>query len=559
MSQAALPRKKRKQQARGPVASSTAPVTAPFETPTTKTIELRPAYALALPLIFTLALAGMGALPTIYRNPNLAWSFWGTAGALLVWNAWLLAASRAHARTLTLELVARKQHYLQACAQGSVFLYWGWYFREVYDSAHLIVAQLLFAYAFDILLAWSRRNTYTLGFGPFPVIFSINLFLWFKPDWFYFQFLMIAVGFAAKELIRWQRDGRRVHIFNPSSFPLGLFSLGLLLTHSTSITWGQEIANTQELPPYIRLWIFLIALPGQYLFGVTTMTMAAVATVMLFNLAYLAIFGSYFFIDAYVPAAVFLGMHLLFTDPSTSPRTELGRIMFGVLYGLGVVTLFSILEQFGAPTFYDKLLAVPVMNLCVQGIDAFARSPALRRIDPARLGPALAPRRRHLVYMGIWAVVFVLMSDPGYWLRPRRWIPFWEQACSVGSHNACPKLGRIVTQYCSQGSGWACNELGVLKSEGRVRSRIPAEEAFRTACLVGFSAGCENARAATETGARTFQRRPPRLIDYPILLQEGNGQLTDKTPDELYEGACKQGWKDACGKVNLPPTGSPGE
>ena len=76
----------------------------------------------------------------------------------------------------------------------------------------------LFAYAFDALLAWSRRDTYTLGFGPFPIIFSTNLFLWFKPDWFYLQFLMMAVGFAAKELIRWNKDGRRVHIFNPSSF-----------------------------------------------------------------------------------------------------------------------------------------------------------------------------------------------------------------------------------------------------------------------------------------------------------------------------------------------------
>ena len=118
-------------------------------------------------------------------------------------------------RVFTLEIALRKQHYLQACAQGSVLLYWGWYWRPVYESAQLIAAQLVFAYAFDMLLAWSRRDTYTLGFGPFPVIFSINLFLWFKPDWFYLQFLMVAVGFAAKELIRWNKDGRRVHIFNP--------------------------------------------------------------------------------------------------------------------------------------------------------------------------------------------------------------------------------------------------------------------------------------------------------------------------------------------------------
>jgi len=488
----------------------------------------------------------------IHRNPRLAWSFWGAGAALLAWNAWLLAASRLHPRTFVLEIIARKQHYLQACAQGSVLLYWGWYFREVYDSAPLLVAQLLFAYAFDILLAWSRRDTYTFGFGPFPVIFSINLFLWFKPDWFYLQFVMIAVGFAAKELIRWEKDGRRVHIFNPSSFPLGLFSLGLLVTGNTAITWGQEIANTFERPPYIRLWIFLIALPGQYLFGVTTMTMSAVVTVMLFNLAYFGIFGTYFFVEAYVPAAVFLGMHLLFTDPSTSPRTELGRIMFGILYGLGVVTLFSILEHFGEPTFYDKLLAVPVMNLCIQGIDGLARSSVLRRFDPATLGRTLAPRRRNLVYMMVWTLVFILMSDPGYWHRPRRWVPFWEEACSEGRHNGCLTLGRILTQYCSQGSGWACNEVGILESEGRIQSRIPAQAAFQRACLVGFSPGCENAQPPAQAGARTFQRLPPLLSDYPILLQEASGPLPERTPDELYSRACKQGWKDACIKVDPP-------
>src|SRR5206468_162055 len=148
-------------------------------------------------------------------------------------------AATARRRTFTLEIVLRKQHYLQACAQGSVMLYWGWYWRPVYAAAPLLLAQLLFAYAFDMLLAWSRRDGYTLGFGQFPIILSTNLFLWFKQDWFYLQFLMIAVGLAAKEFIRWEKDGRRVHIFNPSSFPLGLFSLGLLLTHSTGLTWGQ--------------------------------------------------------------------------------------------------------------------------------------------------------------------------------------------------------------------------------------------------------------------------------------------------------------------------------
>ena len=177
------------------------------------------------------------------------------AFALGAWNLQLIVRARRSGRALSLQTVLKAQHYLQACAQGSVLVYWGWYWRPVYDSAHLIVAQLLFAYAFDMLLSWSRRGVYTLGFGPFPVIFSINLFLWFKPDWFFFQFLMVAVGFAAKELIRWDKDGRRAHIFNPSSFPLAVFSLALLLTRTDPTSPGaQEIATTQFYPPHMYLF-----------------------------------------------------------------------------------------------------------------------------------------------------------------------------------------------------------------------------------------------------------------------------------------------------------------
>ena len=144
-------------------------------------------------------------------------------------------------------------------------------------------------------------ETYTLGFGPFPIVFSINLFLWFKPDWFYLQFLMVAVGFLAKEFIRWEKDGRARTSSIPRPSRSASFSLGLILTGTTGITWGQEIAQTFELPPHIRLCIFLVGLPGQFLFGVTTMTMSAVVAVFGFGLAYYWIFGTYFFVDAFIP------------------------------------------------------------------------------------------------------------------------------------------------------------------------------------------------------------------------------------------------------------------
>ena len=300
---------------------------------------------------------------------------------------------------LTFTVVLRRQHYLQACAQGSVLLYWGWYWRPVYDSAHLIAAQLLFAYAFDMLLSWSRRDTYSLGFGGFPIIFSINLFLWFKPDWFYLQFLMVAIGFAAKELIRWDKDGRsRAHL-QPFVVSAGHVLAGVAVDRTKRSHMGQEIATTQFYPPHIYLMLFLVALPGQLFFGVTLMTMSAVVATYVFGLLYFAATGVYFFYDSFIPIAVFLGMHLLFTDPSTSPRTELGRIIFGVLYGLSTVALYALLSRAGMPTFYDKLLQVPLLNLSIKldrssrplGVSVGARSGEARRLA----GRSAAPSRIH--------------------------------------------------------------------------------------------------------------------------------------------------------------------
>src|SRR5690349_16758812 len=119
---------------------------------------------LALPFAFTAGLASLALLPVVRENPTVFWTFLGTAVALGAWNALLQLQAVRTKRTLRLEVALRKQHYLQACAQGSVLLYWGWYWPQVYNSAHFILAQLLFAYAFDILLSWSRRDTYTLGF-----------------------------------------------------------------------------------------------------------------------------------------------------------------------------------------------------------------------------------------------------------------------------------------------------------------------------------------------------------------------------------------------------------
>ena len=529
---------------------------APFPS-TSRAVLLSPMSGWGLVAVFAFGLIAFGFLDAVRPNPAFQWSFFGTGAVLLAWSVALFGFAQRKNRTLTLEIALRKQHYIQASAQAVFLLYWGWHWRPVYDSAFLIAAQLVFAYAFDMLLCWSRRDTYTFGFGPFPVIFSINLFLWFADDWFYLQFLLVALGFAGKELLRWNKGGRRVHIFNPSSFPLAVFSLGLILTGTSDLTWAQDIATSQFYPPHVYLVLFLVALPGQYLFGVTSMTASAVVATYAFGLLYSTATGIYFFYDSYIPIAVFLGMHLLFTDPSTAPRTELGRIMFGVLYGLSTVGLYVLLGRAGVPAFYDKLLQVPVLNLSIQLLDRMAHSRWLRGFDPAALGRSLLPRQRNVAYMGLWAIVFTVMSaTQGVGDRhPGQWVPFWQGACNDGRPYACPYLADMQLRFCRTGSGWACNEAGILhvalSLSGEDRRRLDPSDAagaLERGCDLGFGPACQNLdRLSSDLDA--LAHAPPTLEDYPIILRGTKGPITDRSPAALYSRACSQGWADTCGRA----------
>lgn len=505
---------------------------------------------LLLPLAFALGLAGFALLAPVRQNPRVLTAFLVTAAVLCAWNVVLLAGARG--RAITVEVVLKKQHYLQACVQGSLLAYWGWYWPPVYSFAPFILAQLVFAYAFDMLLVWSRRDSYALGFAPFPVVISINLFLWFKPDWFFLQFGLVALGLAAKELIRWKRDGKWVHIFNPSSFPLAVFSLVLLATSRSDITWGQTIATTQFYPPHMYLVLFLLGMPGQFLFGVTSMTMSAVLATYVFGRIYFAVTGIYFFYDSYIPISVFLGMHLLFNDPATSPRTELGRIIYGSLYGLSAVGLYQLLGSAGMPTFYDKLLQVPLLNLSAKLFDRLAGQTAI-------LGRSLAPRQRNLAYMSIWAVIFAGMSATQAVgdSHPGQWLPFWRQACMDGHAYACPYLADLELEFCNRGSGWACNEAGLMhialaRSGEDLRRRDPAgaREPLHRGCDLEFAAACRNLDVLT-SGTGAFASAAPSLEDLPIILQGSKGEIRERDPSALYELACREGWPGTCERSAL--------
>jgi hypothetical protein len=525
---------------------------------------------LLLPASLAVGLGLLALTPRVQANPVLLRSFLGAAGFLVVWVATvMLLIGSGRVRPPKLETVLRAQHYIQACCQIAVLGYWGWYWRPVYYMAVLFAAQIAFAYAFGMLLSWTRGAPYRIGFGPVPIILSINLFLWFRDDWFYLQFLMIGVGFLGKELIRWERGGRRVHIFNPSAFALGLFSLALIATDSTGLTWGQEIASTLTLAPGIYLYLFLVGLVVMHFFSITLI--AATAAMALFSLSagYAGWTGVPYFLDSEIPAAVFLGLHLLVTDPSTSPRTALGKTIFGVLYGLGVFALYWVLGAAGAPTFYDKLLCVPLLNLSVRAIDdavrrvrpAFAgfgsgrRPPDAATVGAGGEGPASWRDRLlvpvgwpNLAHMGVWVLFFGAMAATGRTDGRHQGdsVPFWEAACAEGRRNACTRLISVESTYCGDNSAWACNELGRHYSGGEI---VEADASlgsayFTRACELRLQAACMNL-LEPDPGLRT----DPRPLDLRLLLREGGLNLMQMPEAELYARACDHGWAFACDRM----------
>ncbi len=501
----------------------------------------------AIPLGFTAALLALTALPRVQASAVLAWSFWVAAGTLFLWAlglAFRFSGARRERRPRIVVVPPRPQHYIQTFCHSCVFLYWGYYWPPVYDFFPLLAGQLLFAYAFDILLAWTRGDDYQLGWGPFPIVFSTNLFLWFRDDRFYWQFVLIAVGFLGKAFVRWNRDGRRVHIFNPSAFTLAIFSIVLLATGSTGITWGQEIATTFSLGPRIYTVLFAIGLVVMYFFAITPVTLGAAVTLVGLSTLYASITGVPYFVDSDIPSAVFLGLHLLVTDPSTSPRSPFGRAIFGVLYGVGVFGLYSLLGALGMPTFYDKLLCVPLLILAVPAIDR-----AVARMTPSVLWHRLALDgplgRGNLAHMAVWAAFFALMTATGAadGMHKGDSLPFWEQACAEDKPRACERLLRIEASYCGDNAGWACNELGRHHIEGRIVQSDPerAVAYFSRACEGRFQAGCVNLLDASP-----LSRANPRPIDLRLLLREGGPNLLEMPEPELYQRACRHGWSFAC-------------
>lgn len=440
-----------------------------------------PTWLVVVPsLLALLVLLGI-ALPRVHGNGNLLAAIGGVGGGLLVWQLvlWRLAA-RAGRKLLTEVLPPVRQHYIQASVQTCLYLFWGYWWqqdgiRPIYAQAPLILLQFAFLYAFDALLQWTRGRPWRVGSGPTPIVLSTNLFIWFRDDWFFWQFAMVAAGLLGKEFVKWTKEGRRTHVFNPSGFGLMCAATVLIATGTTDTTWAKSLATTIEVPG-IYLFLFGLGLVVQHFFRVTLMTFAAAVVMVGCNLLYTWLTGVYLFGSTNLPAAAFLGLHLLMTDPSTSPRSNFGRLLFGAGYGLGYVVAFEVLGYLGAPELYAKLYPVPVLNCCVQWLDRLARGRVFGRLN-ARWEGALPAQRTNHIHMAAWASVFAVLVGTGYvygvWptRHPGDSIEFWKRAVAERRHDAERKLvmvagSQAVAPKDVRQAADAFNELGILALQG---------------------------------------------------------------------------------------------
>ncbi|MCA9059746.1 MAG: hypothetical protein KDA85_14665, partial [Planctomycetaceae bacterium] len=341
----------------------------------------------------------------IQGRTQLAVSVLGASLLAGIWHTLLITSSRTNQKApLTITRGLRPPHYVQASLQLCLYTYWGLYWDGVAAFIPLILVQLVFAYAMDSALAWTRYREWRVGFGPVPIVLSINLFLWFREEYFYLQFALIVLTYLCREYLHWNRNGRSTHIFNPSAFSLTAVSAILLLTGRLDLSRGTEIIESLTLPPNAFELIFLLGLVVQILFRTTLVTLSATVALLL-NFHIASWLAGAPISRLPIEVSVFLGVTLLVTDPSTSPNTAVGKLMFGTIYGTGTFLAFVGLRWLQLPSFVDKIWMVPVVNLLVPLLD---RSAAWISTVVASRGGRLTWQPNRFVWLGAYAAVFLL-------------------------------------------------------------------------------------------------------------------------------------------------------
>jgi len=311
--------------------------------------------------------------------------------ALLI--AWLALAARLRRAGHRVELTesVRPTHLLPAGIQLALFVYWGLYYVEVGELLGDLVIQVAFAYGLEgLFLAWKNAGKVTVSASVLPIVGSMNLFVWFLGEDRWIALLTIALAIASKHLI--EREGR--HIFNPSAFGITITGLACMVFPETFGFF--DLSHAFNAGPNMLELILLVGLLAQLRIPIVLVTLGAfLALASLVDTQLLsrpsALWGP-----------VCLASSLLITDPATIPKTPVGKLLFGAVYGALMALMATGLTAMGENDFFTKVFPLPLVNLLVPSFDRWGARWG------ARTGGWLSPafNRAHVL---VWVLLVVGM------------------------------------------------------------------------------------------------------------------------------------------------------
>ena len=449
----------------------------------------------------------------------------------------------------------RHPHVIQTIAQSLIYIAWCQAWPTANEHLPLLLAQVAFAYLIDMALSWFKYHNYKIGLAPIPIVLSINLFLFFRDDYFVWQWGLIAIALVSKELFRWKREGRDVHIFNPSAIALSMVAIILIYTDTMHFTWGETIARAHGFSPYSYEVIFAAGLLVSAFFTVGFTIVSAAIFTLILGEWYFDAFGIYRYLDTGIPIAVFLGMNLLVTDPVSSPWRRDSKILYGILYGLSVFLLYGFLRDLERPpsgddiglsaAFCDKLLAVPILNLLSPFLDTLMK----KMFDEQRfnLSARVASWERALsvkvigkqwlgrgLFIALWALIFMAWVRPSVREHPGKDVRFWIQACEETSDQqrhkyACENRDRIYLRACESGALPACHNLALTREEQDPKLAI---QLYGHACEGGQATSCNH------LGGMLFMKA--ESSGDTGLLNEAESRLRVACKQNIYEACTRQ-------------------
>lgn len=305
--------------------------------------------------------------------------------------------------------VVKRSHVLPMALQFIIFAYWALYWSDTQQILGIVAAQVLFAGLLEGALGLWKEREWRLGMGPFPIVFSVNLFVWYRGSEIWCGFAIIAIALFAKAFI--QRQGR--HIFNPSALGISVLGLGYMVElafvgwGNTSIFTFVDVSHPLNAAPNMTELILLLGLVPQRRFPIVLVSLAALVSMLILGDSFEGLnplaWMTYRPLHPLWPP-VFLALVLLATDPSTIPKTQNGRVLFGLALGLLITLGSSAANGLGSDDYFTKVMPIPLINLLAWRFDRWGERFS-RRIS------ALFDARHNARHIAC----FVLLSGGGLW------------------------------------------------------------------------------------------------------------------------------------------------